>query len=562
MTIHRINIRDLILVLFLFVAFPSSALAGLKVVPSLIKTDLLPGKTYKTNIQVQNISREKTEELKVYLESSQKTAEGKWKYAKDAGAASIISWATVTPATISLAPGQRVNVTLQLKIPKTAMGDFKGALMFAQDPSRMASTLPIKEVDAADIQLGKHRRENLLEKTTISLIQYMRIAVPVHLRIMNPSASARIKQIIPRVKLGPLKAVPAGEGKGTLEISLPAENKGIFDLQVTGSCKILHGTTKSLLKIADISGERMIIMPEGKRRISFIFFDPLPAGNYIASASLKIKNRGYEKTINKDVKTPFTINAKTAAKLKELAGTGVSGSDVPIVPLLVDPLRIDLSPRSNRIKPLKLSVANPTKDTLVVRSVFRSASQTRKGRPSVKITPVKFTIKPGRSERVRVQIKPSGKGPVYGNLLFAVKGMKASLPAVVPVMIVPQETNLKGMGVLKDFEASTTARAGKFVSIMGWLNNSGHVHLDEISAEISIKDFLGDAVTKKKASVGKKILLPAEKTRLYSDFSLDDLKDDTYEAVFTVKSKNIKPIKKGFKFKLDRNAKQIVTLVK
>ncbi len=88
------------------------------------------------------------------------------------------------------------------------------------------------------------------------------------------------------------------------------------------------------------------------------------------------------------------------------------------------------------------------------------------------------------------------------------------------------------------------------------------MHLDEISAEISIKDFLGDAVTKKRASVGKKILLPAEKTRLYNDFSLDDLKDDTYEAVFTVKSKNVKPIKKGFKFKLDRNAKQIITLVK
>ena len=562
MTIHRINIRDLILILFLFVAFPSSALAGLKVVPSIIKVDLSSGKTYKTNIQVQNISREKAEELKVYLESSQKTAEGKWKYAKDAGGAtSIVSWATVTPATISLAPGQRANVTLQLKIPKTASGDFNGALMFAQDPSRMASTLPTKEVDAADIQLGKHRQENLQKKTTITLIQYMRIAVPVHLRIMNPSALARIKQIIPKIKLGMLKAVPAGEGKGTLEISLPAENKGIFDLQVTGSCKILHGFSKSLLKIADISGERMIIMPEGKRRISFIFSDPLPAGNYVASASLKIKNRGYEKTINKDVKTSFTINAKTAAKLKELAGTGVSGSDVPIVPLLVDPLRIDLAPRSNRIKLLKLSVANPTRDTLVVRSVFRSASQTRKGRPSVKITPDKFTIKPGRSERVRVQIKPSGKGPVYGNLLFAVKGMKACLPAVVPVMIVPQGTNLKGMGVLKDFEPSTT-RAGKSVRILGWLNNSGQVHLDEISAEISIKDFLGDAVTKKRASVGKKILLPAEKTRLYNDFSLDDLKDDTYEAVFTVKSKNVKPIKKGFKFKLDRNAKQIITLVK
>ncbi|MBC2695654.1 MAG: hypothetical protein HF982_10350 [Desulfobacteraceae bacterium] len=128
-------------------------------------------------------------------------------------------------------------------------------------------------------------------------------------------------------------------------------------------------------------------------------------------------------------------------------------------------------------------------------------------------------------------------------------------------MIVPRGTNLKGIGVLKNFEAST-AKAGKSVSILGWLNNSGQVHLDEISAEISIKDFLGDPVTKKKVSVGKKILLPAEKTRLHSDFSLDDLKDDTYEAIFTVKSKNAKPIKSGFKFKVDRNAKQIVTLVK
>ena len=111
------------------------------------------------------------------------------------------------------------------------------------------------------------------------------------------------------------------------------------------------------------------------------------------------------------------------------------------------------------------------------------------------------------------------------------------------------------------FEAYTE-KDGDSVKILGWLHNSGSAHLEEISAEISLKDFLGKPVKKAGASVGKTLLLPAEKTRLYIEFPLADLKDDTYEAILTVISRGAKLVSNSFKFKVDHNDRQIITLVK
>ncbi|MCD4674748.1 MAG: hypothetical protein K8S18_01980, partial [Desulfobacula sp.] len=398
-------IKKIVMAVFLVLILHSQAFAGIKVVPAIIRVTLPPGGTYNTEIWIQNSSRERVEYVKVYLESNEKNPEGKWKYDKGTGGImSMIPWTSVTPGTLSIQPGGKARIALRLNIPKRAYGDYRVALMLEQDRSK--SPLPDKEMDIEDILLKKHRKERVPEETRLRLTQGVRIAVPVHVRAMAKSASA--KRVVPQIKLKNLNMGIAGDGKGAFQTTLMVENTGSFDIEATGACKLLHGTKKSMLKITDLSGEKIVIMPKSKRLLKFIFSDSLPVGDYIASVNLKIKNRGFEKIVRKGIKASFKIDNTMAESLAKLAAAGNSGGDTPSVPLLVDPGRINLISRGARIKPLKLTVTNPTNQTLNIRSIFRSASQSKKGKPSVKIISDRFSIEPGKSERIRVEIKPAG----------------------------------------------------------------------------------------------------------------------------------------------------------
>jgi len=549
-----------VITVFLLV-FVKVASAGMYVSPALIRVNLASGESYNTKIQIQNTSREKSEYVKIYAESSEKNLAGKWKYTKKAGGEmTMLPWVSVTPEILTLAPGAKADFTLNFKIPRQAYGDYRVSLMIAQDPSRMTPEPHEKDVDVSELELGKRRKLRKPQKMTVSMTQYTRIAVPVYVRIMQ--ANAPKKRVALLSKLADLKVdtVHKDEDEGTIRASLIAQNNGNFDLQFSGSCKILHGTTNSLLKIVELSDRKITIMPKSKRLLRFTFSDPLPAGKYIASAKLKMKNRGFENTVTKTVKTRFEIIPKIAKAIEKTSSLRRMDQETPYVPLLIEPGRIDFEFQRKRIKPLKFTILNPTNKTLAVRSIFRSASQSKKSKPSAKITPDRFSIEPGKSERIRVQIKPAGKGPVYGRLLFAVKGMGGSRPAEVPVIILPKGVKLKPSGSIADFEA-LSVKDGKSVKISGKLKNTGNAHLDDISAEILIKDFLDNPVKKNRASVSRRILFPAEKTRLFSDFSLSDLKDDIYKAVFVVKSKGAKTISNSFRFKVDSESDEVVRLV-
>jgi len=554
-------IRNIFLFALLFLLIlPSAAFAGIHIVPAIIRVDLSSGKNYNTTIQLQNTSRENTEHLIIHLEGSERDAKGQWKYSKIAGGEmSMLPWTKIGPTALSLPPGEKGTITLQLDIPKQAKGDFRVALIVEQDQSKMLSDEPEEDLDTMDIELGKRLDRKKAEEITANMVQYVRVAIPVYVRALQASALAKM-DVVPRVKLGKLKISRAEEGQGTLRASLLIKNTGRFDLKATGACKILHGAKKTTLKIVDLSGKGMTILPKSERMVDFIFSAPLPVGNYIASAGLKFKTRKFDNVVNKGARAPFKIDKAMAASLAKLASGGVTGTNVPYVPLLVDPVRISLSPKGIRIKPLKLTITNPTNQTLNVRSIFRSASQSKKNKPSAKIIPDRFSIEPGKSERIRVEIKPADKDPVYGRLLFAVKGMGGSRPAEVPIMIVPKGVKLNPLGSIANLEV-LSVKDGKSVRISGKLKNTGNAHLDDISAEILIKDFLDNPVKKNRASVSRKILFPAEKTRLFSDFSLSDLKDDIYKAVFVVKSKGAKTISESFRFKVDSESDEVVRLV-
>ena len=558
MNIGKIMIKTIITAILLLSLIPLHAFAGMKVSPAIIRTNLLPGGTYNTLISVQNTSKEKTEYLKIYLESNEQNPEGKWKYTKDKGGVmSMISWAGVAPDRLTILPGEKADISMKIKLPKNISGDFRVAIMVEQDQSKGPPPPPIELDDVDDIRLGKYREKDGPKKIGYTLIKYMRVAIPVYIRARQPSKAA--EEIVPEVKIGKVKIGVAEEDQGAFKTFVLVENKGTFDVQVKGLCSILHSKNRSALKIAELSGGSITILPKSKRQVEFIFSDALPAGNYIASANLKFNTRGFKKVVRKQAKTRFAINDNMAKKLL-LATSGSSAGDTPFVPLLIDPVRINLSPRGTRIKPLKLTITNPTNKTLNVRSIFKSTSKSKKTKPSVKIIPDRFSIEPGKSECIRVQIKPAGKGPVYGRLLFAVKGMGGSRPAEVPVMILPKGVKLNPSGSIANFEA-LLVKSGKSVKISGKLKNTGNAHLDDISAEIFIKDFLDNPVKKNRASVSRKILFPAEKTRLFSDFALTDLKDDIYKAVFVVKSKGAKTISNSFRFKVDSESDEVVRLV-
>lgn len=559
MNTGKIMIKTIIAAILLLSLIPLHALAGMRVSPAIIRTNLSPGGSYNTLISVQNTSKEKIEYLKIYLESNEQNPEGKWKYTKNKGGVmSMISWAGVAPDRLTILPGEKADISMKIKLPKNVSGDFRVAIMVEQDQSKGPPPPPIELDDVDDIRLGKYREKDGPKKIGVTLIKYMRVAIPVYIRARQPSKAA--KEIMPEVKIGKVKIGAAQEGQGAFKAFVLVENSGTFDVEIKGVCNILHPKNRSALKIAELSGGNITIMPKSKRQVEFVFSDALPVGNYIASANLKFNTRGFKKIVRKQAKTKFAINDSMAKKLLKLATSGSPGGDTPFVPLLVEPDRIDLTTQGTRIKPLKLIITNPTNQTLNVRSIFRSASQSKKGKPSVKIIPDKFSIEPGKSERIRVQIKPASKGPVYGRLLFAVKGMGGSRPAEVPIMILPKGVKLNPSGSIADFEV-LSVKDGKSVRISGKLKNTGNAHLNDISAEISIRDFLDNPVKKHRASVNRKILFPAEKTRLSSDFSLSDLKDDTYKAVFIVKSKGAKTISESFRFKVDSKSDEVVTLV-
>ena len=556
---RKIMIKIIITTILLLFLIPLHVFAGIRVSPSIIRTNLLPGGSYNTLISVQNSDREKTEHLKIYLENNEKDTEGKWKYTKNkSGAMSMISWAGVTPDTLTLLPGEKADIIMKIKLPKNISGDFRVAIMVEQDASKGPPPPPIELDDTDDILLGKYSEKTGLKKIEMTLIKYMRVAIPVYIRAQQPSKAA--EEIMPEIKIGKVKIGTAKEGLGAFKAFVLVENKGTFDVEAKGLCSILHSKNRSALKIAELSGENITIMPKSKRQVEFVFSDALPVGNYIASANLKFNTRGFKKVAGKRTETRFAIDDNLAKKLLKLATSGSPGGDTPFVPLLIDPGRINLSPRGTRIKPLKLTVTNPTNQTLNIRSIFRSASQSKKSKPSAKITPDRFSIKPGKSERIRVEIKPAGKGPVYGRLLFAVKGMGGSRPAEVPVMILPKGVKLNPSGMMANFEV-LPVKDGKSVRISGKLKNTGNAHLDDISAEIFIKDFLDNPVKKNRASVSRRVLFPAEKTRLFSDFPIADLKDDIYKAVFVVKSKGVKTISESFRFKVDSESDEVVRLV-
>jgi hypothetical protein len=56
------------------------------------------------------------------------------------------------------------------------------------------------------------------------------------------------------------------------------------------------------------------------------------------------------------------------------------------------------------------------------------------GKLQIEITPERLSIKPGKSGQIRIKTGRLKKGNLYGNLLFSVIGMEASLPAAVAIV--------------------------------------------------------------------------------------------------------------------------------
>lgn len=535
--------------------------AGFGVGPSTVKLNLPPGAEREVKVFVQNSSREGLEYVKAYLESSEENVFGEWKFTgRKAGTMSMLNWVTVTPSEFTLKPGERGSVLVRFKVPVTASGDYRLALMIAQDRDKALQALPdVSEIeDIGDLQLGKHRKAGLPGKYKMRVIQTMRVAVPLYVRVQKGSGSE--KEMRPKIKLGKLSMKPADAGKGTLTASLIVSNIGVYEITVRGASSIIHPQSRSTLQITDLSNGALRILPGDKRLLQFNFSGNLPVGSYLAKADLKIKTRNSDALINKSTRQTFRVDAKMAKEMTRLSALGGGDDSRPIVPLIVRPLRVDDSFRGKRIKPLQISVLNPTKKKMVVNPLFRSSIR-GKGRPKVTISPKRLNIPAGKSKKVKFTIKPRKKGPVYGNIFFTVKGMKGARPLSVPVMLLPEGTKNRVRGVLAGFKP-VLLKGNKELRTMATLSNTGPGHLDGISISVKLKDFLGNPVKESGAKNAKGLLLPGEKTSFYTSFQFADLKDDIYQAEISVRSGNAKELKSTFKFKIDRTTDQIVTAVK
>ena len=211
----------------LLAAIPAEA--GFIVEPAFIRLDKInANRKFRIPITVQNNARKRAEVLDIFVQSTEQSADGKKKYSSKRSTTSLIDWATATPKQLTLAPGEKKTIHLAVKVPSGIGGDFRAALMIAQneDAVRAALAGAPSALSAAQLEQGKKKGKADDNKITTTVLSLIQVAVPIVLRVEGGgrSSSALRATSRPNILFGPLKIKPAPAGKGALAMSVLAQN--------------------------------------------------------------------------------------------------------------------------------------------------------------------------------------------------------------------------------------------------------------------------------------------------------------------------------------------------
>ncbi|MBT3348480.1 MAG: hypothetical protein HN398_08595 [Thiotrichales bacterium] len=552
-----VNILKVLSLSLLLLSVQSTAVAGMSIKPAIINFAGAPGGAYKVPIEIQNTSRTDTEFLKLYAESSEVNQAGNWEFTqKSGGKKSMLSWIRLDKSELALAPGETTSVELIVKVPRGSAGDFRVALMVDQDASKMKSTQAASGAEDLEslLQLGKGR--NAPQKTTAKIIKTMRVAIPINVRIRD-SRNRNWNRAV--VNTSEAKIVIAEVGKGSFAINVVADNKGDYDTSLRGACSVLHAKTKAKLKVAALDDGGVTILPESRRLTQCHFEGSLPPGEYLAVVDLLEEVMGGGSPKTKQVRTPFTVSQKFSQQMQLLASPGGENSGRPHTPLMLTPSMVAQQPERSRSKPFVISVTNPTKKSLHVYTKFLNRTYGKKNSPKVKIKPKKFKLAPGKTQRIKLSVQPRGKSPAYGKLVLVTKETKGSVPATVPILIVPKTAKLVQRAELVKLNVEPDA-SKKNLIFSAVLVNKGNTHFDDVMVDLTLINFLGESVGTDQMKVGRSLVMPKESGKVFLQKLLSRVSDDIYTAKIVVKEGKGVLSKATLKFKLDKKSDEIISL--
>ena len=538
--------------------FGVEAVAGMSIKPAIINFSGEPGGIYKVPIEIQNTSRNETEFLKLYAESSEVNRSGNWEFTrKRGGKKSMLEWIRLQQDEIALQPGEKTTIELLVKVPRGSAGDYRVALMVDQDATKMAPQAERASEDMeALLQLGRGRGATP-QKTTAKIIKTMRVSIPVNVRIRDAKNRNWDR---PMLKYGPVQVgIARGAGTGSFVMNSVVNNQGDYDTALQGACSVLHAKTKAKLKIAAIDEGGVSILPVSERLAQCHFEGSLPPGQYLAVMDLmqEVTDGGAPKS--RQLQSPFTVSQQLSQQMQLLASPGGAESGRPRTPLMLTPGIVAQQPSGFRAKPFTVTVTNPTKRTLNVQTKFINRTYGKKNRPAVKVKPSRFKLEPGKSKRVKISVKSKGKSPAYGQLMLVAKETKGSIPATVPILIVPKKAKLVQKAAVTKINVEPDV-AKKNLVFSAVLVNKGNSHFNDVAVELNLINFLGEKISAEAMRVGRELVLPKESGKLFLQKSLAQLRDDTYSAEIIAREGKRELSKEVIRFKLEKNSDGIVSL--
>ena len=515
--------------------------AGVSISPAILGFSAGPGGNYRIPITIRNTSKEREENLKLYVESTRSDQD-----------ASMLEWVKVSKEKIQLKPSATEKVDLKIKIPGSASGDFRVTLYIDQDEEIVKQQVPVaEEEDPGQIQLGRRRTLDLPRKFSGQVVQTMRMGIPVRVRIQN-AENANWKE--PQLSFGRLNLVPVKKEKGDFAMVSVVMNPGFYDTEVKGTCRLLHAKTKKELKVAALDGGGENVLPAIEKLLRCHFKGMPPAGTYLTVMDLVQEVRGSNNPVKKQLRTRMVVDEKLLTKLQSRGDQEKKIAVSDKAPLMVEPSLIRQQPKG-RPKSESVVVTNPTDRVLNVVARFQSFSDSRKRAPKVKVKPKKFKLRPAKEKKVSLQIKPAKGAAAYGKLILSTKGGE---PVEVPMVIVPQKVKPNVSAMLDDAKVDLD-REKEWVTISAQLAMTGRTHLEDVEVGLRIENSKGEPVKITQMDGVGDLLLPGEKRELTLGMSLKELKDEQYNGAIVLKGSNDFEQRTNLKFSVDRERPEILS---
>jgi len=517
--------------------------AGISISPAILGFSAGPGGNYRIPITIRNTSKEREENLKLYVESTRSDQD-----------VTMLKWVKISKEKLQLKPSATEKINLKIKIPGNASGDFRVTLYIDQDEAVVRQQVPIAdEDDPGEMQLGRRRSLDLPRKFSGQIVQTMRMGIPIRVRIQNAS-NANWKE--PQLTYGRVNLTPVKRERGDFAMVSVVINPGFYDTEVKGTCKLLHSKTKKELKVAALDGGGENVLPAIEKLLRCHFKGVPPAGTYLTVMDLMQEVRGSNNPVKKQLRARLVVDDALIAKLEKRGESEARAVADGKSPLMVEPQLIKQTPKSTP-KSETVVVTNPTNKTLNVIARFKPYADSRKRNPKVKVKPQKFKLRPSKDKKVKLQIKPSKGAAAYGKLILSVKGSES---LEVPVLIMPQKVKLKAAATVSGAKIVFN-REKELATITAKLAMEGTSHLEEVQADITIENSKGEAVKITQMDGVGDLLLPGEKSSLTLIMGLKELKDEEYTARIKLKAAGEFAATTELKFKVDRESQQVIQQV-